>query len=180
MPINSGIKHATVHHEKSVHDQSRKTVDANTRISVRYYHPVNSEESDHVNKVNKDAENKANDKVGDLLIHDDFDKNDASARIEQELQAGVGVSANVELDQVHQANNADSHANIDSDEQINVGNQANDVQAGLLFPDSSEMNDTSMHFEQEFLVQCALDCVEVNIADKATDANGHHVSKRFN
>jgi hypothetical protein len=44
MPINSGIKHATVHHEKSVDDQSRKIVDANTQISVHYYHPVNSEE----------------------------------------------------------------------------------------------------------------------------------------
>ncbi len=40
-----------------------------------------------------------------------------------------------------------------------------------MFPDSSEMNDTSTSFEQEFLVQCPLDSVEVNIADKA--ANGH-------
>ncbi len=72
MPINSGIKHATVHHGKSVHDQSRKTVDANTQISVCYYHLVNSEESDHVNKVNEDVEFKANDKVKDLLIHDNL------------------------------------------------------------------------------------------------------------
>jgi hypothetical protein len=42
-----------------------------------------------------------------------------------------------------------------------------------MFPDSSEMNDTSKPFEQDFLVQRALDSVEVNIADKATDANGH-------
>jgi hypothetical protein len=33
MLINRGIKHAAVHHGKSVHDQSRKTVDANEQIS---------------------------------------------------------------------------------------------------------------------------------------------------
>ncbi len=37
-------------------------------------------------------------------------------------------------------NNAHSHANTDSDEQINVGNQAIDVQAESMFADSSEMN----------------------------------------
>jgi hypothetical protein len=63
--------------------------------------------------VNEDVENKANDKVGDLLIYDNLEENDTSARIEQELQADVGVSENVELDQVHWANNADSHANTD-------------------------------------------------------------------
>ncbi len=146
MPINSGIKHATVQHEKNVDDQSRKRVDANTRISVCYYHPVNSKESDHVNKVNEDVESKVNDKVGDLLIHDDLEENDVSTRIEQELQADVGVSVNVELDQVHQANNADSYVNANSDEQINMRNQANDVKAESMFPDSSEMNDTSTPF----------------------------------
>jgi hypothetical protein len=35
------------------------------------------------------------------------------------------------------------------------------------------MKDTSKSFKQEFLVQRALDSVEVNIVDKATDANGH-------
>jgi hypothetical protein len=61
MPISRGTRHAAVHHEKSVDNQSRKTVDANKQISGCYYHPVNSEESDHVNKVNEDVENKAND-----------------------------------------------------------------------------------------------------------------------
>jgi hypothetical protein len=136
MSINSRIKHATAHHEFFFDDQSRKKVDANTQISVHYYHPVNREESDHVNKVNEDVENKANDKVGDLLIHDDLEEIDASTNIEQELQADIGVSDNVELDQVHGANNADSHANTDSDGRINVGNQANDVPAESMFADS--------------------------------------------
>ncbi len=83
------------------------------------------------------------------------------------------MSDNVELDQMHAVNNAHSHANADSDEQINVGNQANDVQVESMFADSSEMKDTSTPCEQELLVQCALDSVEVNAADKATDAYGH-------
>ncbi len=33
MPSNRGLKQADVHHGKSVHDQSRKTVDANIQIS---------------------------------------------------------------------------------------------------------------------------------------------------
>ncbi len=102
--------------------------------------------------MNEDVENKANDKVADLLIHDNLEENDAWTRIEQELQAEAGVSDNVELDQVHGANNADSYADTDSDERISVGNQANDVQAESMFPDGSEMNDTSTPFEQQFQV----------------------------
>jgi hypothetical protein len=75
--------------------------------------------------------------------------------------------------QVHWANNADSYVNTDSDDRINVGNQANDVQAKSMFPDGLETNDTSMPYDQEFQVQHALDSVEVNTTDKATDANGH-------
>jgi hypothetical protein len=86
--------------------------------------------------MNEDVENKANDKVGDLLFHDDLEENDAFTRIEQELQVDIGVSVNVELDQVHRVNNADSYSNTDSDEQINVGNQANNVQAESMFSDS--------------------------------------------
>jgi hypothetical protein len=82
------------------------------------------------------------------------------------------VSDNAELDQVHVVNNAHSHANTDSDEQINVGNQANDVQAESMFADSSEMKDTSTNFKQELLFQRALDSMEVKTVDKATDANG--------
>jgi hypothetical protein len=149
MQNNCGIKHAIAHHEKNVVDQSREKVDAISEISVCYYHLVNNEESDLVNKMNEDVdvENKANDKVADLLIHDIFEENDGSTRIEQELQAEVGVSDNVELNQVHETNNADSHANTDSDDRINVGNQANDEQAESMFPDDLGMNDTSMPFE---------------------------------
>jgi hypothetical protein len=123
--------------------------------------------------VNEDVKNKANDEVADSLIHDNLEENDAPTRIEQELQAEVGVSDNVELDQVHGANNADSYGNTESDDRINVGNQANDVQAESMFLDGLEMDDTSMPCEQEFQVQRALDRVEVNTADKATEANGH-------
>jgi hypothetical protein len=141
MPINSGIKHATAHHEQNVVDQSREKVDANSQISVCYYHPVNNKKSYHVNKVNGDVINKANDKVADLLIHDNFEENDESKRIEQELQAEVGVFDNFKLDQVPEANNADSHASTDSDDRINRGNQANDEQAESMFPDGLEMNE---------------------------------------
>jgi hypothetical protein len=83
------------------------------------------------------------------------------------------VFDNVELDQVHEANNADSHASTDSDDGIIVGNQANDEQAESMFPDGLEMNDTSMPFQQQLQVQRALGSVEVDTGDKATDANGH-------
>ncbi len=86
------------------------------------------------------------------MIHDNFEENDASTRIEQELQAEVGVFDNVELDQVHEVNNADSHASKDSDNIINVGNQANDEQAESMFPDGLEMNDTSTTIEHQLQV----------------------------
>jgi hypothetical protein len=122
--------------------------------------------------VNKGVEIEAGDMVGDLVISDDLEKNDASTIFEQEYQGDIGAPDYAELDQVHVVNNAHSHANIDSDEQINVGNQANDVQSESIFADSSEMKDTSLSSEQELSVQCALDSVEVNPADKTTDANG--------
>ena len=140
IPINRGFRQAAFLLEKSVDDQSRKTVDANIQISCWYYQLVNSQESDHVNKVNEDIDNKAGDRVGDLVIYDDLEKNDASTSIEQELQADVGASDYAELDQVHVVNNAHSHSNTDSDEQINVGSKANNVQAESMFTDSSEMN----------------------------------------
>jgi hypothetical protein len=55
MPIYSGIKHATAHHELNVIDQSREKIDANSQISVCCYHPVNNKESDHVNKVDENV-----------------------------------------------------------------------------------------------------------------------------
>ncbi len=116
MPSNRGFKQAAVYHGKSVDDLSRKTVDANKQISGQYYQPVNSQESDHVNKVNEDVENKALDMVGDLVIYDDSEKNDVSTSVEQELQGDVGAYDYTELDQVHVVNNAHSHANTDSDE----------------------------------------------------------------
>ncbi len=121
--------------------------------------------------MNEDVENKEGDMVGDLVIYDDLEKNDASTNIEQELQGDVGASDYAELNQVHVVNNAHSHTNIDSDEQINVGNQANDVQAESMFADSSDMNNTYTPSEQELPVQRALDSVEVNTVDKATDMN---------
>jgi hypothetical protein len=136
MPSNKGFNQAAVHHGQSVDDKLRKTVDANKRISGQYYQPVNSQESDHINKVNEDVENKAADMVEDLVIYDDLEKNDAFTSIEQELQGDAGASDYAELDQVHVVNNTHSHANTDSDEQINVENQANNVQAESIVADS--------------------------------------------
>jgi hypothetical protein len=110
MPISRGFKQVDVHHGKSVDDQSRKTVDANKLISDQHYQPVKSQESDHVNKVNEDVENKAGDMVGNLVINDDLEKNDASTSIEQELQGDIGASDYAELDQVHVVNYAHRHA----------------------------------------------------------------------
>ncbi len=121
--------------------------------------------------MNKDVENEEGDMVGDLVVYDDLEKNDASTTVEQEYQGDIGASDYAELDQVHVVNNAHSHANIDSDEQINVGNQANNVQAKSICSDSSEMKDPSTPSEQELPVQHVLDSVEVNIIDQATDAN---------
>jgi hypothetical protein len=86
--------------------------------------------------VNEYVENKAGDMVGDFVVYDDLEKNDASTIIEQEYQGDIGASDYAELDQVHVVNNAHSHANIDSDERINVGNQANNVQPESIFADS--------------------------------------------
>jgi hypothetical protein len=81
MPIDTGIEHATAHHEKKFVDQSRRKIDANSLVSVPYYHPDNNGESDHVNKVNEDFKNKANDEEADLLIHDNFEEKHASTTI---------------------------------------------------------------------------------------------------
>jgi hypothetical protein len=82
--------------------------------------------------------------------------NDASTSVEQEFQGDIGAS----------------DYNINSDEPINVKNQAKDMQAKSIFADSSEMKDTSMLSEQELPGQHALDNEGVNAVDKATDANG--------
>jgi hypothetical protein len=60
------------HYDQNVVDQLREKVDANSQISVCYYHPDNNKKYNHVNKVNEDVENKANNKEADLLIHDNF------------------------------------------------------------------------------------------------------------
>ncbi len=83
--------------------------------------------------MNKNVENKAGDIVGDLVVYDDLEMNDASTSVEQEFQGKIGASDN----------------NIDSDEQINVENQAKDVQAESIFADCSEMKNTSTLSEQE-------------------------------
>ncbi len=70
-----------------------------------------SQESDHLNQVNENLENKACDTVGDLAVCDYVEKNDAFTSVEQEFQGDIGAS--------------DFH--INSDEQINAENQDSDV-----------------------------------------------------
>jgi hypothetical protein len=78
-----GLTQAAVHHGKN--NQSRKTVDANERISDCYYQSVDSQESDHLIQVNKSIVGKACDTVGDLAICDDVEKNDVFTSVEQEF-----------------------------------------------------------------------------------------------
>ncbi len=85
-----GLTPAAVHHGEN--DQSRKTVDANEQISDCYYQFVDSQESDHLNQVNKNIVDKACDTVRDLAVCDDVEKNDAFTSIEQEFQGDIGVS----------------------------------------------------------------------------------------
>jgi hypothetical protein len=56
------LTQAADYHGKN--DQSSKAVDANKH----YYQPVDSQESDHVKRVNKNVEYKAGDIVGDLVV----------------------------------------------------------------------------------------------------------------
>jgi hypothetical protein len=84
------------------------------------------------------------------------EKNDAFTSIEQEFQGDIGAS----------------DYNENSDEQINAENQSKDVQAESIFPDSSEIKDTSTLSEQALPGQRAHDNEGVNSVDKATDANG--------
>ncbi len=102
-----GLTQAAVHHEKN--DQSRQTVDANKWVSGHYYQSVDSQELDHLNKVNENIENKACDTVGlvgDLAVCDILEKNNAFTSIEQELQDDICAS----------------DYNINSDERINADN----------------------------------------------------------
>jgi hypothetical protein len=85
-----GLIQAAVHH--GTNDQSRKTFDANTQISGRYYQSIHSQELDNLNQVNDSIVIKACDTVGDLAICDDMEKNDAFTSIEQESQGDVGVA----------------------------------------------------------------------------------------
>jgi hypothetical protein len=66
-----GLTQAAVHHGK--YDQSRKTVNAKEQISGFYYQSGDSQESDHVNKVNENIETKACDTVGDLVVYNDLE-----------------------------------------------------------------------------------------------------------
>ncbi len=85
-----GLTQTAIHHGKN--GQSRKTVDANKQISGQYYQPVDSQESNHVNKVNENVENKAGDIGENLAVYDDLEKNDASTSVEQEYQGDFGAS----------------------------------------------------------------------------------------
>jgi hypothetical protein len=126
-----GLTQASVCHGKT--DQSRKIVDANELISGCFYQSVDSQESDHLNQVNENIENKACDTVRDLAVCDDVEKNDAFTSIEQEFQGDIGASG----------------YNMNSDEQINVENQVKDVQAESICADSSGIKDTSTLSGQE-------------------------------
>ncbi len=84
------LTQAAVHH--GTNDQSRKTGDANKQISDCYYQSIHSQESDHLNQVNKSIVDKACDTVRDLTICDDVDRNDAFTSIEQESQGDIGVA----------------------------------------------------------------------------------------
>ncbi len=149
-----GLTQAAVHHGKN--DQSRKTVDADEQISGCYYQSADSQESDHLNQVDENIENKARDTEGDLAVCHDVEKNDVFTSVEEEYQGDIGASG----------------YNKNSDEQINAENQAKDVQAESIFADSSEIKDTSTLSGQELPGQCAHDNEGVNSVDKATDANG--------
>jgi hypothetical protein len=83
------------------------------------------------------------------------------------------VLDNVERDKVDKANIADGNASTGSGDRINVGNKANDEQAESMIFGEFETNDASMTIEKELQVQGALDSMEVDTEDKATDANGH-------
>ncbi len=85
-----------------------------------------------------------------------MEKNDACISFEQEFQGDIGVF----------------DYNISSNEQINAENQAKDVQAESIFPDSSEIKDTSVLSGHELPGQRAHDIEGVNSVDKANDANG--------
>jgi hypothetical protein len=148
-----GLTQATVYRGKN--DQSRKAVSANKHISCHYYQHVDSQESDHVNKVNENVENKAGDIVGDLVVNDDLEMNDASTSIDLEFQGNIGAS----------------DYNLDSDESCNVENQAKDVQAESIFADCPEVKDTFTLSGQELPGQHAIDNKGDNAIDKATDAN---------
>jgi hypothetical protein len=78
-----GLTQAAVYHGE--YDQSRKTVDANERVSDHCYQSVDSQESDHLNQVNENIVDKACDTVRDLAVCDDVEKNDAFKSVEQEF-----------------------------------------------------------------------------------------------
>jgi hypothetical protein len=149
-----GLTQACGYHEEN--DQSRKTVDTNKQISDCYYQSVDSQESDHVNQVNENIEDKACDTVGDLAVCDDVEKNDAFTSIEQVFQGGIIVP----------------DFNTCSDEQVNAENQAKDVQAESTFADSSEVKYTSTLSGQELPGQRIHDNEGVNSVGTATDGNG--------
>ncbi len=70
--------------------------------------------------MNENVVNKAGDIIGDLVVNDDLEMNEASTSIEQEFQADTGASV----------------FNIDSGKQIE--NQLRDLQAESIFADSKE------------------------------------------
>jgi hypothetical protein len=97
----------------------------------------------------------------------------------------------MEVNIADRATDVNGHPSTDSDDKTDVENMANDdpedlmihdgfetndandKQSELMIYDDFEMNDASTTIEQELQVEAALDSLEVDKADKATDAYGH-------
>ncbi len=95
--------------------------------------------------------NDSNAEQTELMVDDDFEKNDASTTIEQDLQVEA-VCDSVEVDKADKTTDAYGHASTDSDDRINVGNVANDEGRDSMIQDGLEMNDASMIIGQELQV----------------------------
>jgi hypothetical protein len=69
--------------------------------------------------------NDANAEQIELMVDDDFEMNDASMTIEQDLQV-EDILDSMEVDKVDKTTDVYGYASIDSDDRINVDNITND------------------------------------------------------
>ncbi len=95
----------------------------------------------------------------------------------------------MEVNTADKASNANGHPSKDSDDRIDVENMnvvepdmihdgsktndANAEQTKSMLDDDFEMNDVSTTIEQDLQVEAVCDSVEIDKANKTTDANGH-------